>query len=201
MLGGELRVDCAWGATGECGVHLFHRFHMPDNGNSVFWYAFGSNNLWMITLSTEHSLEAGSLQRAWFEAQLSAVNRTAFPWLVVAMHRPMYTSEDEVRHELLTLPHPCRYGCVCDGMAGGWLRSHRQLELPTYIWESFAAVQRRPCRCWSLSFVRTVRDCNMLCGNGKIIRPSFYGFAERVLCTMAPVCQTRVVLRQRHTRL
>lgn len=82
--------------TGECGVHLFHRFHMPDNGNSVFWYGFGSNNLWMITLSTEHSLEIGAPQRTWLEAQLASVNRTAFPWLVVAMHRPMYTSEYEV---------------------------------------------------------------------------------------------------------
>ena len=22
---------------GECGVPMFKRFHMPDNGNSVFW--------------------------------------------------------------------------------------------------------------------------------------------------------------------
>jgi hypothetical protein len=50
----------------------------------------------MITLSTEHSLEIGAPQRTWLEAQLASVNRTAFPWLVVAMHRPMYTSEYEV---------------------------------------------------------------------------------------------------------
>ena len=23
---------------GECGVPMFYRFHMPDNGNSVWWY-------------------------------------------------------------------------------------------------------------------------------------------------------------------
>ena len=30
------RVD----SGGECGVPMFHRYHMPDNGNSVFWYSF-----------------------------------------------------------------------------------------------------------------------------------------------------------------
>jgi len=23
---------------GECGVPMFYRYHMPDNGNSLFWY-------------------------------------------------------------------------------------------------------------------------------------------------------------------
>ena len=23
---------------GECGVPMFYRFHMPDNGNSIWWY-------------------------------------------------------------------------------------------------------------------------------------------------------------------
>lgn len=90
-------------------MHLFQRFHMPDSGNSVFWYAFGSHNLWMVTLSTEHSLEPGSPQRAWFEAQLATVNRTVYPWLVVAMHRPMYTSEYEVR---ACLRQSCSVGCT-----------------------------------------------------------------------------------------
>ena len=68
---------------------------MPDNGNSVFWYSFGSNSVYVVTLSAEHSLETGSPQRQWFEGQLGAVNRTQYPWLVVAMHRPVYVSELE----------------------------------------------------------------------------------------------------------
>lgn len=83
--------------SGECGVHLYHRFHMPDNGNSVFWYTFLSHNLWAIVLSAEHSLETGSQQRVWLEQQLMGVDRNAFPWLVVAIHRPLYMSEYEVR--------------------------------------------------------------------------------------------------------
>ena len=25
---------------GECGVPMYNRFHMVDNGNSIFWYSF-----------------------------------------------------------------------------------------------------------------------------------------------------------------
>lgn len=24
-------------SNGECGVPMYYRFHMPDNGNAVFW--------------------------------------------------------------------------------------------------------------------------------------------------------------------
>jgi hypothetical protein len=80
---------------GECGVPLFNRFHMPDNGNSVFWYGFGSHSLYTVVVSAEHSLEAGAPQRVWLQDQLAAVNRSSFPWLMLAIHRPVYQSERE----------------------------------------------------------------------------------------------------------
>ena len=66
---------------------MYHRFHVPSTGNAVFWYAFGSHSVWMVVISAEHSLEAGSPQRTWLEAQLKAVNRTEYPWLIVNSHR------------------------------------------------------------------------------------------------------------------
>ena len=35
----------SWGnfgddSGGECGVPMYYRFHMPDNGNAVWWYVY-----------------------------------------------------------------------------------------------------------------------------------------------------------------
>ena len=35
----------AWGnfnhdSGGECGVLVFYRFHIPDNGNKIWWYSY-----------------------------------------------------------------------------------------------------------------------------------------------------------------
>ena len=49
---------------------MFHRFHVPKTGNAVFWYAYGSNNVYMVHISAEHSLEEGTLASAdeyWFQ--------------------------------------------------------------------------------------------------------------------------------------
>ena len=46
----------AWGnylhdSGGECGVPTFKRFHMPDNGNGVWWYSFKYGLVHIIQLS------------------------------------------------------------------------------------------------------------------------------------------------------
>lgn len=80
---------------GECGVPMYYRFHMPDNGNAVWWYSFDYGSLHFMMMSTEHNFTEGSPQYEWMENDLKSVNRTLTPWVVTAGHRPMYTSQIE----------------------------------------------------------------------------------------------------------
>ena len=78
---------------GECGVPMFHRYHMPDNGNSLFWYSYDYGMVHMITMSTEHDYSPGSLQYKWLENDLKSVNRALTPWVLIGGHRAMYCSQ------------------------------------------------------------------------------------------------------------
>ncbi|XP_064391290.1 uncharacterized protein LOC135339098 [Halichondria panicea] len=77
---------------GECGMPTSKRFHMPDNGNGVWWYSFKYGLTHIIQLSTEHSLSPGSDQYIWLERALESVDRETTPWLIVTGHRPLYNS-------------------------------------------------------------------------------------------------------------
>ncbi|EDO30761.1 predicted protein, partial [Nematostella vectensis] len=88
----------SWGnfgddSGGECGVPMFHRFHMPDNGNALWWYSFDYGSVHFVMMSTEHNFTRGSTQYKWLEADLKAVNHKVTPWIVFMGHRPMYTSQ------------------------------------------------------------------------------------------------------------
>ncbi|KXZ48140.1 hypothetical protein GPECTOR_30g236 [Gonium pectorale] len=76
----------ASGAGGD-GGSLGRRRPQP---NPPFWYSFEAGGVHFVVLSTEHDLGKDSTQRAWLEADLEGVDRCATPWLVVALHRPMY---------------------------------------------------------------------------------------------------------------
>ena len=88
----------SWGnyghdSGGECGVPTVHRFHMPDNGNKVWWYSFDYGLVHFTMMSTEHNFSRESVQYKWLEKDLSSVDRRKTPWLIVVGHRPMYNSE------------------------------------------------------------------------------------------------------------
>ena len=68
---------------GECGVPTYHRYHMPDNGNSLFWYSFDYGMVHMVMMSTEHDFTPGSKQYMWMENDLKKVDRKVTPWLMV----------------------------------------------------------------------------------------------------------------------
>lgn len=78
---------------GECGVPPFYRFHMPDTGNSLWWYSYDYGLAHFTVFSTEHNFTAGSLLYQWLERDLKSVDRRNTPWLIVVGHRPMYSSE------------------------------------------------------------------------------------------------------------
>ena len=68
-----------------------NRFHLPNN---KFYYALRHDHLALIVIDSEHMGYAeGLTQRNWAQAELEAA--TADPrvsWIVVALHRPLYSS-------------------------------------------------------------------------------------------------------------
>lgn len=75
------------------------RFDMDQGsgGRKNFWYAFSIGRVRVVVISTEHSLEEGSAQRSWLDAELAqsdaAAARALTPWLVVTAHFPMYCTD------------------------------------------------------------------------------------------------------------
>jgi len=87
---------------GECGVPVAKRFTMPatpttrsNPSNGVFWYSFDYASVHTIGLSSEHDMSEGSDQYEWLLEDLSSVNRTITPWVIVELHRPMYDSQTQ----------------------------------------------------------------------------------------------------------
>ena len=78
---------------GECGVPVYYRFCMPDNGNQPWWYSFEYGLAHFTVLSTEHNFTRGSPQYTWLVNELESVDRLRTPWLIVNLHRTMYSSE------------------------------------------------------------------------------------------------------------
>ncbi|XP_065072044.1 uncharacterized protein LOC135696546 isoform X2 [Rhopilema esculentum] len=80
---------------GECGVPMYYRFHMPDNGHYLWWYSYDFGLVHFIMMSTEHNFEPGSRQYEWLENDLKKVDRKKTPWVLIGGHRAMYASQDE----------------------------------------------------------------------------------------------------------
>lgn len=78
---------------GECGTPMYFRFAAPSTGNGVFWYAFTYGNMFVVQLSSEHNFTQGSEQWLWLQTTLAAVDRAITPWVVVTLHRPIYTTQ------------------------------------------------------------------------------------------------------------
>jgi len=88
----------SWGnygddSAGECGVPTVARFSSPTNGNGLFWYSFDYGNVHVLMFSTEHNWTRGSDQYNWIQQDLASVNKTITPWIVMAGHRMMYTTQ------------------------------------------------------------------------------------------------------------
>ncbi len=77
-----------------------NRYHMPQNSalgsDGNFWYSFDYGNVHWVSISSEHSLDAGSPQMLFLTAALDAAtaNRAVVPWIVLTLHKPLYCSAD-----------------------------------------------------------------------------------------------------------
>lgn len=85
---------------GECGVPTAARFNGTGSArpgvvgsNGVFWYSFDEGIVHVVVLSSEHNWTRGSRQHTWLEADLASVDRATTPWVVLATHRMMYTTQ------------------------------------------------------------------------------------------------------------
>ena len=88
----------SWGnygpdSGGESGVPVYNRFHMTQIGNQPWWYSFEYGLVHFTVLSTEHNFTYGSRQHTWLVKELKSVDRSRTPWLIVATHRPFYSSQ------------------------------------------------------------------------------------------------------------
>lgn len=81
-------------AKGECGVPTLKRFIMPENGNDAFWYSSDMGLVHHTVMTAELDFSVGSTQYQWLQQDLAQVDRIKTPWLVLHVHRPMYSSED-----------------------------------------------------------------------------------------------------------
>nr|CCA27923.1 calcineurinlike phosphoesterase putative [Albugo laibachii Nc14] len=95
---GGMNFQPSWGnfkrdSAGECSVPLYHRFHTPENGRGLFWYSFDYGPIHIIQMSSEHDWRRGSEQFLWLEEDLKQVNRSVTPWIVLTIHRMMYTTQ------------------------------------------------------------------------------------------------------------
>jgi len=78
--------DYGTDSGGECGVPYERRFAMPGNNHNL-WYSYNVGNIHILVISTEHNFLAGSPQYSFIEADLSNVDRTVTPWVIVGGHR------------------------------------------------------------------------------------------------------------------
>lgn len=80
-----------------CTEHYQYRLKMPGNSTN-FWYSFNAGKAHFIGFSTEfvvqNQTELQDAQMQWLRQELQTYNRTAYPWLIVFGHRPMYCSAD-----------------------------------------------------------------------------------------------------------
>mmetsp|Transcript_1844 Transcript_1844/g.5402 ORF Transcript_1844/g.5402 Transcript_1844/m.5402 type:complete len:625 (-) Transcript_1844:225-2099(-) len=84
------RYGAATDSGGECGVAYDRRLKMPRKSEEEPWYSFDFGPIHFLQYSTEVPFSKGSPQYRWIQEDLSAVNRSRTPWLIVGGHRPFY---------------------------------------------------------------------------------------------------------------
>jgi len=65
-------------------------FELPRESGTEFWYSVDYGACHVISLNSETSGDAEQL--AWLEADLEYASGAGFPWIIVILHRPLYTS-------------------------------------------------------------------------------------------------------------
>ncbi|XP_040364424.1 purple acid phosphatase-like [Rosa chinensis] len=72
-----------------------HRYHVPHKASgstAPFWYSIKRASSYIIVLASYSAYGKYTPQYVWLEQELSKVNRSETPWLIVLMHSPLYKS-------------------------------------------------------------------------------------------------------------
>lgn len=101
MIGyGNHEQDCPNSSTyfasndsgGECGLPTESRFTMPTSSQHDGWYSFEQGPVHFVMINTEMDASIGTRQYDFVLSDLKGVNRSVTPWVILAGHRPMYSS-------------------------------------------------------------------------------------------------------------
>ena len=74
------------------------RIPLPLSGTAAgdaeppLWWSYDTGGVHLVGVSSHSALGPASRQLTWLDADLAAVNRSATPWVVAAMHVPWYNS-------------------------------------------------------------------------------------------------------------
>eukprot|EP01123_Difflugia_compressa_P012083 TRINITY_DN5046_c1_g1_i1.p1 TRINITY_DN5046_c1_g1~~TRINITY_DN5046_c1_g1_i1.p1 ORF type:complete len:224 (-),score=34.59 TRINITY_DN5046_c1_g1_i1:8-679(-) len=90
-------------SDGECGIPTYKRFKMPWAAESdIWWYSFNYGNLHFAVLSFEHNFTQNSPQWVWLNNDLTSVDRSSTPWVILCTHRPFYSSGDAPSDQVMS---------------------------------------------------------------------------------------------------
>jgi len=73
---------------GECGVPATRLYPTPRAGPDADWFAVTFGSIRVVSMNTEVDFSPSSPQGAWLERELSAVDRSKTPWVILGGHRP-----------------------------------------------------------------------------------------------------------------
>ena len=73
---------------GECGVPATRLYPTPRAGPDADWFAVTFGSIRVVSMNTEVDFSPSSPQAAWLERELSAIDRSKTPWVILGGHRP-----------------------------------------------------------------------------------------------------------------
>eukprot|EP00656_Telonema_subtile_P030983 TRINITY_DN3394_c0_g1_i1.p1 TRINITY_DN3394_c0_g1~~TRINITY_DN3394_c0_g1_i1.p1 ORF type:complete len:618 (+),score=64.76 TRINITY_DN3394_c0_g1_i1:86-1939(+) len=81
---------------GECGIPTQARFVMPtpSHRQDAGWFSWNQGPVHFLMMDTEMPAHNDSSQLLFLQSDLSSVDRSITPWVILMGHRPMYSSSD-----------------------------------------------------------------------------------------------------------
>lgn len=88
------RDEVGGDSGGECSVPTFRLWRSPRVSEHDPWWSWNVGNVHIVAISTEYNFTTGSDQWRWLQTDLSTVDRSVTPWVILGAHRPMYISSN-----------------------------------------------------------------------------------------------------------
>ena len=79
------------GTSASSRRHSRHNINARDDGDTPAWYSVNVGHIHIVALTVETDFTNTSIQHAWLAKDLATVNRSHTPWVVVVLHRQVFT--------------------------------------------------------------------------------------------------------------